>query len=63
MQEYIYRYPERTHRPDDAIVSGDVYWVHDMNPLWNHTASFNLQKNKLFSFSNPRYAASTTIGR
>jgi hypothetical protein len=24
MRDYIFRYPERTGRPEDAIVSGDV---------------------------------------
>jgi hypothetical protein len=57
MQEYIYRYPNRTGRPEDAIVSGDVYWVHDMNPRWNDTKSYNLVKDKLFSFTNPKYPA------
>ncbi len=61
MQEYIYRYPERTGRPDDAIVSGDVFWVHDMNPRWNDTRSWNLAQDKLFSFSNPHL--SQTGGR
>jgi hypothetical protein len=60
MQDYIFRYPERTHRPDDAIVSGDVYWVHDLNPRWNETKSYNLQKDKLFSFSNPRFPGGAT---
>jgi hypothetical protein len=54
MQDYIYRYPERTRRPEDAIASGDVYWVHDLNPRWNETQSYNLQRDKLFSFTNPR---------
>jgi hypothetical protein len=53
MKEYIYRYPDRTGDPNDAIVSGDVYWVHDMNPRWNHTESWGLKRDKLFSFENP----------
>jgi hypothetical protein len=57
MQDYIFRYPERTHRQEDAIASGDVYWIHDLNPRWNDTNSYNLQKDKLFSFTNPRVAA------
>jgi len=55
LQDYLYRYPIRTGRPEDAIVSGDVYWVHDMNPKWNETQSWNPAKDKLFSFSNPKY--------
>jgi hypothetical protein len=54
MQEYILRYPERTGRPQDTIVSGEIYWVHDMNPRWNQTQSWDLGKDKLLSFTNPR---------
>jgi hypothetical protein len=56
MQEYLFRYPDRTGRPDDAIVSADVYWVHDKNPRWNEARSYDLGKDKLFSFTNPRLA-------
>ena len=53
MEAFIYRLPERTGNPRDAIVSGDVYWVHDLNPKWNTTQSYALKKDKLFSFTNP----------
>ena len=53
MKEYMYKLPQRTGNPNDAIVSGDVYWVVDQNPRWNDTKSFQLEKNKLFSFDNP----------
>lgn len=53
MKDYMYRLPQRTGNPKDAIVSGDVYWVKDMNPKWNETKSYGLDKNKLFSFVNP----------
>jgi hypothetical protein len=53
MKEYMYRYSDRTGRPEDAIVSGDVYWVHDMNPKWNDTRSYNQEKTKVFSFERP----------
>jgi hypothetical protein len=56
MQEYLYRYPERTGRPEDAIVSGDVYWIHAMHPHWNEKTFWNAGSDKLFSFSNPHYA-------
>ncbi len=59
MQDYIYRYPDRTGHPEDAIVSGDVYWTHAMHPRWNDKAFWNPQRDKLFSFSNPRYANRT----
>jgi len=54
MKEYLFRYPERTGRPGDTIVSGDVYWVKDWNPKWNQTESYDLKKDKLFSFHNPK---------
>jgi len=57
MKEYIYRYPERTGRPEDAIVSGDVYWISDLNPPFGKTESYKLEKNKLFSFENPALRA------
>ena len=57
MKEYIYRLPERTGRKEDAIVSGDVYWVQDMNPKWREKSSFKYEKVKLFSFENPRAKA------
>jgi Vitamin K-dependent gamma-carboxylase len=53
MRDYIYRYPDRTGRPEDAIVSGEVYWVHDLNPKWNSTQSYGLEKQKLFGFEKP----------
>jgi len=53
MKEFMYRYHERTGRPEDEIVSGDVYWVQDMNPPFGKTESYKFEKNKLFSFENP----------
>ncbi len=53
MQDYMFRYPDRSGHPEDAM-SGDVYWIHAMHPRWNEKALWNLQKDKLFSFSNPR---------
>jgi hypothetical protein len=50
MKAYMLRLPERTGNPNDAIVSGDVYWVQDMNPKWNTTESYDYQRKKLFSF-------------
>ncbi|WP_438007757.1 HTTM domain-containing protein [Sorangium sp. So ce321] len=57
MKEYMYRYPERTGRPEDAIVSGDVYWVKDWNPKWGSTESYGEEREKLFSFQNPKAQA------
>ena len=53
MKDYLIRLPERTGRPEDTIVSGDVYWIHDMNPPFGRTESYRFDKQKLFSFDNP----------
>lgn len=55
MRDYLLRLPERTGDPNDAIVSGDVYWVKDMNPRWDQTESYNEERVKLFSFTNPKH--------
>ena len=52
MKDFMYRLPERTGRPNDAIVSGEVFWVQDQNPKWNETQSYKQEKLKLFSFEN-----------
>jgi hypothetical protein len=53
MKEYLLKLPVRTGRAEDTLVSGEVYWVTDQNPLWNSIESYKLEKNKLFSFENP----------
>jgi hypothetical protein len=53
MKDYMYRLPDRTGRPEDAIVSGDVYWVKNNCPRWGDTKKWGLDKTKLFSFENP----------
>jgi hypothetical protein len=66
MKDYMYRLPQRTGRPDDAIVSGDVYWVKNNCPKWNETTKWGYDKSKLFSFENPamqRRAATSAEGR
>lgn len=50
MIEYMRRLPERTGNPNDRLVSGEVYWVKDMNPKWKTTKSFGYQRELLFSF-------------
>lgn len=59
MRDYMLRLPERTGHPEDAIVSGDVYWVADKNPKWNETASYDPERTKVFSFENPTMKASS----
>ena len=53
MKEYMFRLPERTGDPNDAIVKGVAYWVHDMNPRFGHTKSYQYGRKELFKFSNP----------
>ena len=53
MKDYMYRLPERTGRAEDVIVSGDVYWIKDINPPFGKTESYKFEKQKLFSFDNP----------
>ena len=50
MTAYMHRLPERTGNPNDELVSGEVFWVHDMNPRWGTRESFQQQNKKLFSF-------------
>jgi hypothetical protein len=59
MRDYMLRLPERTGHPEDALVSGDVYWVQDKNPRWNETVSYDPERLKVFSFQNPNLKAST----
>lgn len=60
MKDYLIRLPERTGHPEDAIVSGDVYWIRDMNPPFGKTESYKFEKQKLFSFDNPAARARAT---
>ena len=53
MKEYLLKLPQRTGRAEDALVSGEVFWVTDMNPVWGSIESYKLEKNKLFSFDSP----------
>ena len=53
MKDYLLKLPQRTGRPEDTLVSGEVFWVTDMNPVWGSVDSYKLEKNKLFSFDNP----------
>ncbi len=50
MVDYMRRLPERTGNPNDALVSGEVYWTHDMNPKWGTHESYAYGKNLLFTF-------------
>jgi hypothetical protein len=54
MRDYLLRLPERTGRPEDALVSGDVYWVKDQCPRWGERRPYGYQRTKLFSFEAPR---------
>ncbi len=50
MIAYMRRLPERTGRPGDELVSGEVYWVKDMNPKWRTRESWNEQRVLLYTF-------------
>jgi hypothetical protein len=50
MRDYLVRLPERTGRPEDAIVSGEVYWVKDLSPRWNEHEPWGYERVLLFSF-------------
>ncbi len=50
MVDYMRRLPDRTGNPNDAIVSGAVYWTHDMNPKWGTTESWGYGKELMFTF-------------
>lgn len=50
MRAYMIRLPARTGNPNDAIVSGEVYWVKDLNPRWNERAPWGYERVKVFSF-------------
>jgi hypothetical protein len=50
MIDYMRRLPERTGNPNDALVSGDVYWVQDMNPKWHTRTSYGQENISLFTF-------------
>jgi hypothetical protein len=53
MKDYMYRLPRRTGHPGDAIVSGTVYWVKEMNPRWNEHQGYAYERAELFKFDNP----------
>ncbi|MEP7126143.1 MAG: HTTM domain-containing protein [Byssovorax sp.] len=50
LKDYLLALPQRTGHPDDAIVSGEVFWVSDNNPRWGETQSYGLEKKLLFTF-------------
>jgi hypothetical protein len=60
MKEYLLKLPQRTGHPEDTLVSGEVFWVTDMNPVWGSINSYKLEKNKLFSFENPAARPATS---
>ncbi|MSP26662.1 MAG: hypothetical protein EXR75_16255 [Myxococcales bacterium] len=53
MKDYIFRLPRRSGNPNDAIVKGAVYWVHDMNPRFRRIGSYAYDRQELFQFTNP----------
>ncbi len=49
--DYLRRLPERSKNPNDRLVSGEVFWVRDMNPRWGTHKSYGQVKELLFSFN------------
>jgi hypothetical protein len=50
LRDYLLRYPERTGRAEDALVSGDVYWIKVRIPRWRQTEPTDYEKRRVFSF-------------
>ena len=50
MADYLRRLPERTGNPKDALVSGEVYWVHDFNPRFGQKKSYGQTRTLLCTF-------------
>jgi hypothetical protein len=42
--------PERTGNPNDVLVSGEVYWVHDFNPRFGQKKSYGQTRTLLCTF-------------
>jgi hypothetical protein len=59
MKAYLLALPRRTGHAEDALVSGDVYWVSDHAPRWGEREPYGLESEKLFSFEDPARAATT----
>ncbi len=49
LKEYLLRFPERTGRPEDAILSGDVYWVKTRTPRMRETKPRSQERTLVFS--------------
>lgn len=54
MRQYMMRLPERTQNPSDGLVSGEVYWVQDVNPPLGQIRSIRYEKVKLFTFDESK---------
>jgi len=56
MREFLLRFPDRTGRPEDGLVSGDVYWLEEQNPRFGDPArkGHHFKQTKLFSFDRER---------
>jgi hypothetical protein len=52
MKDYMLRYPERTGHAEDALVSGDVYWVKKSSPRWPEHKLRPAERSLLFSFKD-----------
>ncbi len=50
LRTWLLRYPERTGRPEDTLVSGDVYYVEARIPGWRQTKPYGYVKRRFLSF-------------
>ncbi len=57
MKAYLLALPRRTGHAEDALLSGDVYWVSDQAPRWGEREPYGLERERLFSFEDPARAA------
>jgi hypothetical protein len=52
--EWLVAYPERTGRPEDCLLSYEVYLVTDQSPLWGaRSAPKPLERQRFMSYSAP----------
>jgi hypothetical protein len=65
LREYILRYSERTGRPEDEIVSGEVWWIEEQNPRFGDPKhkGYAFRKAKLFTFDKERMTAGPGQGQ
>ena len=52
--EWLVAYPQRTRRPEDCLLSYDVYLVTDQSPVWGATSKPKpLERQRFMTYSAP----------